>query len=155
MVILNDFLLECFENYRIFQVSEKKITFENDIVYAYEEGQILELDFQPESSCHGYVIPSSVKLLESDRELYVSTTSSGTFGMDDEEGKFFRMEPKVSFKKKHIDRVTFFSTYIRDILVDNSNKFCKIYLKNDFPICFEFHDKKIFVAPIVQDLGEQ
>lgn len=143
---IDDFILECLKTSRFIKFDNKIINFDNSIEYEYETGDILEVHTQSGSEVCGVVLPSkifmdddySIKIYIEDKKLIIN----------DECGTKFSLETIHCSKMKETQCQCFNSKFIINVFKKNLDTFCIVHMKKDFPICFEFSDKKIFIAPL-------
>ena len=143
---IDDFILECLKTSKFIKFDNKIINFDNSIEYEYESGEILEVNTQKDSEICGIVLPSrtfidedyTVKICINDNKLII----------DDDCGTKYRLETIHCSKLKESQEQYFNSEFIMKVLKQNLNTFCKVHMKKDFPICFEFTNKRIFIAPL-------
>ena len=148
-IILDEFILDCFKNFRIFSVESDTIFFGENLSYVYEEGEILETKVQ-QGGCQGIIIPDTkvIDLIENEIVLYISFSKNGCLVLDDDCGKMFEIKSLISFKKKEIDPLMFNSKYILEVFRKHPNEFCKVHMDDNFPICFEIDNIKYFISMI-------
>ena len=69
--------------------------------------------------------------------------------INDECGTKFSLETIHCSKMKETQGQCFNSKFIINVFKKNLDTFCIVHMKKDFPICFEFSDKRIFIAPLM------
>jgi len=141
---IDNFIIECIEKYNYMYFDNKTINFDDRIEYTYDQGDIMDLCISKESSIIGVILPE-ICCLESDNRIGVKT-ENGYIKFNDSCGRIFKLKV-YDFNLKIIEEF-FNSSYIMDVMKKNKNTFCKIYLAKDFPICFEFCDKRVFITPL-------
>lgn len=149
---IDEFILDCLETYRIFKINSTHIYFNDDeVFYKYEPGEILEAVVpSKDCACHGIILPppEKLKLIEDRISLHISFSKDGNLCLDDDCGKMLTLKKVFSFHKKNIDPIIFNSFYVLEVLKNYPNEFCKVYMNEDYPLCFEFINKRVFVSPI-------
>lgn len=146
-LIIDDFIIECLRRHTAVKIDSKKIIFDDKITYEYEQGTVAELEPQKESFIFSLVIPEQI-VMDEDVQLKISISNDGYFIMDDENGKVFKMKILNVFKKIKFEKIFFNSSYLKQVFIDNKKTFCKVFISENFPICFETVNKKTFVSPI-------
>lgn len=142
---IDEFILKCLDMYPCFGVNEKTIFFGKEITYDYVQGDIVELVTQlPTLSCC-FMVPGNLSSLINSDIIEVSV--SKTLNIN----KVIHYPLEYVFDK--IGPFKFDSSCIVEEFEKNKGKFCKMYLEEDFPLCFEFTlpndvKKRIFIAPI-------
>ena len=147
---IDDFIIENLKTSRFIKFDNKIINFDNLIEYEYESGEILEVNTQSDSEICGIVIPSRI-FIEEDYSVKVCIEDKKLI-IDDECGTKYKLETIYCSKLKESQEQTFNSKFIMNVFKHNLNNFCKVFMKKDFPICFEFSDKRIFIAPLMVPL---
>lgn len=143
---IDDFILECLKTSKFIKFDNKIINFDNSIEYEYESGEILKVNTQKDSEICGIVLPSRT-FIDEDYSVKICIDNNKLSIIDDC-GTKYTMETVHCSKMKESQEQYFNSGFIMNILKQNINTFCKVYMKKDFPICFEFTSKRIFVAPL-------
>ena len=147
---IDDFIIENLKTSRFIKFDNKIINFDQLIEYEYESGEILEVNTQSDSEICGIVIPSRI-FIEEDYSVKVCIEDKKLI-IDDECGTKYRLETIHCSKSKESQEQTFNSKFIMNVFKHNLNNFCKVFMKKDFPICFEFSEKRIFIAPLMVSL---
>ena len=146
---IDDFIIDCFNTFRYASFDRKIINFENQVQYEYEEGDIMELEIPDGSILGVLVIPDEkvIDLIESGISIRISLFKKYLI-LDDDCGKIFKFKTTFISNQETVQEQTFNSKDIIEVLKNNSNKMCKVHILQDFPICFEFDDHRIFISPL-------
>ena len=147
-VIIDDFIIDCLDIYCSIKIDRTNITFDDKVVYEYEQGNITELETKKESLIFGMSIPEKI-ILEDEIQVKISVSNDGYFIIDDDCGKIIKIKILNFFKKNKFNFLKFNSTFLKDFFNEHPKKFCKVFTSNEFPICFETFDKRTFISPIV------
>lgn len=150
---INDFILKCLQTSRFISFDNKIINFDNSLEYEYESGEILEVHTQPDSEICGVVIPNEqyINFMDEDYGFKLCIEDNELI-MNDECDTKFKLKTVYCSKLKESQEQTFNSKFLINVFKTNLNSFCKVYMKKEFPICFEFTNKRIFVAPLSTEI---
>ena len=146
-VKIDEFIIECLKNYNYFWVDKKTINFENQVSYEYEEGDIMEVHIHNSCINRMFTIPNP-KLIEPDIEVQVEFEKK-YMTIDDHCGKKIKFNFILLENEEESPKQCFNSRYLIDFFEKHQGRLCKVYLTNEpFPICFEFPEFRMFIAPI-------
>ena len=147
-VIINDFIIDCLNIYCSLKIDRTNITFDDKVVYEYEQGAITELETMKESLIFSMSIPEKI-ILEDEIQVKISVSNDGYFIIDDDCGKIIKIKILNFFKKNKFKCLNLNSTFLKEFFNENPKKFCKVFTSDEFPLCFETFDKRTFISPIV------
>ena len=147
--VIDEFILDCCKKYRGLGIDSKSLYFEDVITYDYEEGDIMEWTTNT-SKLYGCFIVSQevIELLEEDIIIKISIENN-FLKLDDDCGKVLKNKMCLNFENFTISPQTFNSTYFSDTLKEHYGQFCKIFMGDEQPLCLEFNNKRVFIAPII------
>ena len=147
-VIIDDFIIDCLDVYCSIKIDRTNITFDDKVVYEYEQGSITELETKKESLIFSMSIPEKI-ILEDEIQVKISVSPDGYFIIDDDCGKLIKIKILNFFKKNKFNFLKFNSTFLKEFFDENPKKFCKVFTSDEFPLCFETFDKRTFISPII------
>jgi hypothetical protein len=147
--IIDEFILECCKKYRGLGIGSKTLYFEDAITYDFEEGEIMERDTTKQIVRGCFIVSQEIiELLEEDIIIKISIDNN-FLKLDDDCGKVLKIKMSLNFGKFTISPQKFNSTYFVEAVKKHYGQFCKIYMENEQPLCLEFNNKRIFIAPII------
>ena len=147
-VIIDEFIIDCLDIYYSVKIDSQNITFDDKVVYEYEQGTITELETRKESLVFSMSIPEKI-ILEDEIQVKISVSNDGYFIIDDDCGKIIKIKILNFFKKNKFNFLKFNSSFLKDFFNENPKKFCKVFTSDEFPLCFETFDKRTFISPII------
>lgn len=148
----DDFIYKCIKKFFVMKIDSKTITFDNEIVYKFSEGDVVEWETRlPKFSCC-FKVPKISEFIDEDdsEKLFVEVTNE--FLILKTENQFTFRYPLLHCYSEYTNPPLAVNSYflIRH-MKNHEGEFCKLYIEEDFPLCIEFvkeYTERIFVAPL-------
>lgn len=144
-ILIDEKIIECAKTYEIAKVDGKKIYFDSEVIYEYEESTVIEWnDTLPKESCI-LKIPKIPNLLGDGERVHISF--SRQLFIKNDVGITLKFPTVVNlFEQQKVDVN---SKYLLEIFNENVGRTCTVRYEKESVLCFEFIGKKIYLAPLV------